>query len=184
MAGPSRDVLGLAERRLPLPRPGAEELVVLQQRRRGLEERELAAVLLVGSQPGQVVIEVREPGRVVAGRRLRLQHPVGAGPDDVHPGGDVRPRRGDQLVVAADGHRVDPAVAAGPGLVDRVGLRRPVIEVPGPLQALADLDEGRLHRVRLLRSLHLEGVPPLLVQSDVLAVASGPGPSGPFNSAT
>ena len=103
MAGPSRDVLGLAEGRLPLPRRRAEELVVLQQRRLGHEPRELAAVLLVRAQPVQVVIEVGEPGRVVAGGRLGLEQPVGPGQDDVLPRGDVRPRRGDQLVVAVDG---------------------------------------------------------------------------------
>ena len=92
VAGPARDVLVLAVDRLPPPRRGAEELVVLQQGRGGLEDRDLSALLLVGPGPGQVVVEVGEPGGVVAGGGQGLEQAVGPGPDDVLARGDVAAR--------------------------------------------------------------------------------------------
>ncbi len=86
------------------------------------------------------------------------------------PGANVTAGRGDQLIVAIDGHRVDPGIAPGPWLVDRIGLGRPVIEIPGLFRALADLNELGFDRVGLLRAFHLEGIPALLVEADFLAV--------------
>ena len=83
VAGPARDILVLAEGRLPLPGRGSEELVVLQQRRRSLEARDHTAVVLVGADPGQVIVDIGKPGGVVAGLRERFEQPVGAGQDDV-----------------------------------------------------------------------------------------------------
>ena len=60
-------------------------------------------MLLVRPQPCQVVVEVREPGCIVAGSRLRLQQAIRARQDDVRPGRDVGARRRDQLVIAVDG---------------------------------------------------------------------------------
>ena len=50
--------------------------------------------------PGQVVVEVGKPGRVVAGGGQGFEQAVGPGQDDVLPGRNVAARRGDQLVVA------------------------------------------------------------------------------------
>ena len=168
---PSGDAVGLAERGFPLPRGGAEDLVVLQERRLRLEHRHLTAMLAVGAEPAQVVIQVREPGCTISGSRLGLQQSVRAGHDDILPRSDVRPGRCDQLIVAVDRRGVDPAISTGPWLVDRVGLRGPVVEVPGLLQALSDLNEAGLDRVRTLGPLHLEGIPALVIQTDVLAIA-------------
>src|SRR5205823_14655225 len=121
----------------------------------------------------KVVVDVPEPGGIVAGCRLALEQTVRAGQDDVLPRWDVTPRTGDQVIVAIDVHRVDPAIAPGPGLMDRVGLRRPVVEVPRLLEALADLHEVGAHRVSLLGTLHPKGIPPLMVPPDLLAVDLG-----------
>ena len=69
VAGPARDFLVLAVDRLPPPRRGIEDLVVLEQGRGGLEDRDLSAFLLVGARPGQVIIKVGKPGGIVAGGR-------------------------------------------------------------------------------------------------------------------
>ena len=166
MAGPSSDVLVLAVRGFPASCRRAEKLVVLEHRRGGLVE---GAVL---SFPGQVVVHVGEPCRVVAGGDGRFEQAVGAGADDVLTGGDVGTRGGNQDVVPEGLHRVDTGVAACPGLVDRVGLGRPVVEVPGLASTLADLDERRLDRIGLLRAGHLEGVPAVGVHSHFLSVTT------------
>ena len=103
VAGPARDVLVLAVGRLPPPRRGVEELVVLQQGRGGLEDRDLSALLLVGSRPGQVVVKVGEPGRVVAGGQAGSRAGRWARPGRYpRPAGCSCPGTADQLVVAAD----------------------------------------------------------------------------------
>ena len=60
----------------------------------------LTALLLVRTKPGQVVIQVREPGRVIAGGGQSLEQTVGARQHDVLAGRNVASRRRDQLVVA------------------------------------------------------------------------------------
>src|SRR5581483_10676036 len=104
-----------------------------------------------------------------------LQDAVGAGQDDVLARGDRLTVRGDLDVVAVGARGVDPAVAAGPGLVDRVPLCGPVIEVPGHPGRLPDLDEAGLDRVRpvLLRAADPEGVPAVGILPDLVAVAAG-----------
>ena len=97
MAGPARDILVLAERRFPLTGRGSEELVVFQHGRRGHEASDLAAVVLVGADPGQVVVEVREPGGVITGLWKSFEQAVGAGEDDVVSRGDIAARRSDNM---------------------------------------------------------------------------------------
>src|SRR5262249_55462763 len=59
VARPARHGLVLAVRRLPSPRRGAEELVVLQKGRGNLVES------AVGADEGCVIVEIGKPGRVV-----------------------------------------------------------------------------------------------------------------------
>ena len=93
VARPARDVLVLAVGRLPLPRRGAEELVVLEQRARGSGRRDLAAVLLVG--PGR---SGRRRGWGTRSRRRRAaagvsSRPLGPARTMSCPGGCSRPAR-------------------------------------------------------------------------------------------
>ncbi len=54
--------------------------------------------------------------------------------------------------------------------MDRVSLGGPIIEVPGLLRALSDLNERRFHRIGLFCSLDFEGIPTLLIKTNVVPV--------------
>src|ERR1700722_3473843 len=132
-------------------------------------------MLLVGAYPLQIIIKVREPGRVVTGGRQSLEQPISAGEDDIHSGRYVATGRGDQFIIAGQVYvrSVDAGVTSRPGFVNRVSLRGPIVKVPRLLRTLTLLNELCFHRICLLGALNFEGVPPLLVEAVVLAVDLG-----------
>ena len=157
----------LRVRGLPVPGGRPVDLVVLQQRRRRPEP------LRLGVGPLEVVGEIGEPSRVVSRRDGGLEQAVGAGENDIGPRRDIRPGGRDQDVVAQDLVGVDPVIVLIPGLVDAVGLGRPVIEVPGLFWTLGELLEGRFDGVALFGADDSEGVPALVILAHLGAVFLG-----------
>ena len=54
--------------------------------------------------------------------------------------------------------------------MDHVGLGRPIIEIPGLLGTLRDLDERGFHIIGIFRTLDSERIPTVLVKTNLLSV--------------